>query len=94
MATATENPLWGGDIKAIEKNPRLHELQGISARTIDEHWKLYEGYVGKWKELAEKLQSVDNSKANQIYSDVRAWKVDLIEKQNPQWVDLFDEIVG
>jgi Fe-Mn family superoxide dismutase len=77
MATATKNPLWGGDIKAIDKNPRLHELDGISARTIDEHWKLYEGYVGKWKELTEKLASVDLSKANQIYSDVRAWKVDL-----------------
>jgi putative endonuclease len=24
----------------------------------------------------------------------RAWKIELIEKQNPQWADLFDEIVG
>ncbi|HZY49858.1 MAG TPA: GIY-YIG nuclease family protein [Devosia sp.] len=24
----------------------------------------------------------------------RAWKIELIEKQNPQWFDLFDEIVG
>jgi putative endonuclease len=24
----------------------------------------------------------------------RAWKIELIEKQNPQWADLFEEIVG
>ena len=24
----------------------------------------------------------------------RSWKIDLIEKQNPDWADLFDEIAG
>jgi len=24
----------------------------------------------------------------------RSWKIELIEKQNPRWIDLFDEITG
>jgi len=24
----------------------------------------------------------------------RSWKIELIEKQNPSWIDLFDEIAG
>jgi putative endonuclease len=24
----------------------------------------------------------------------RSWKIELIEKQNPNWIDLFDEIAG
>ena len=34
---------------------RLLKLNGISARTIKEHYKLYEGYVNKANETRAKL---------------------------------------
>lgn len=77
MATATAWPLQGGDIKTIEWKDSWTSLDGISESTMRAHWKLYEAYVGKWKEINEKLSAVDLSKANQIYSDWRALKTDL-----------------
>src|SRR5437899_11045455 len=55
----------------------IRELNGISARTMEEHYELYKGYVGKTNEIQEKLNSVDRASANQIYSDLRALRVDL-----------------
>lgn len=77
MATMTESPLWNGDIKTITWNDAWTSMEGISENTMREHWKLYEGYVGKWKEIETKLQSADKSTANQIFSDWRALKTDL-----------------
>jgi Fe-Mn family superoxide dismutase len=77
MATATAWPLHGGDYKTIEWKDAWTSLDGISETTMRNHWKLYEGYVGKWKEIETALKSVDLSKANQIYSDWRALKTDL-----------------
>lgn len=53
------------------------ELDGISKRTMDEHYVLYQGYVNKTNEIRAKLESVDLSTANQVFSDVRALAVDL-----------------
>ena len=55
----------------------IRELNGISARTMEEHYELYKGYVGKTNEIQEKLASVDRASANQIFSDLRALRVDL-----------------
>src|SRR6187401_2333387 len=64
MTTITE-PLRG-DIRTIEWNDAWTQLDGISEKTMREHWKLYEGYVGKWKAIEEQLKGVDLSAANQI----------------------------
>jgi Fe-Mn family superoxide dismutase len=60
-----------------ELRPGLYELDGISRETIDAHYKLYQGYVNKRNEILGKLAEVDVSAANQVYSEVRALKVDL-----------------
>ena len=65
------------EITARELNPRLYELDGISRETIEAHFKLYQGYVAKRNEILGRLDGVDLSAANQVYSDVRALKVDL-----------------
>src|ERR671924_1507658 len=65
------------EITARELKPELYELDGISRATIEAHYKLYEGYVNKRNEILQKLDGVDTSSANQVYSDVRALKVDL-----------------
>jgi Fe-Mn family superoxide dismutase len=55
----------------------IRELNGISARTMEEHYELYKGYVGKVNEIQGRLDNVDRAAANQIYSDYRALRVDL-----------------
>ena len=54
----------------------IRELKGISARTQEEHYELYKGYVGKVNEIQKKLDAVDRTTANQIFSDLRALRID------------------
>src|SRR5438552_11183832 len=65
------------EIAARELKPELYELYGISREAVEAHYKLYEGYVNKRNEILGKLASVDLSKANQVYSEIRALKVEL-----------------
>ena len=65
------------EIAARALKPRLYELDGISRESIEAHYKLYEGYVAKRNEILGKLAEVDLSSANQVYSELRALKVDL-----------------
>ncbi|HKG11472.1 MAG TPA: Fe-Mn family superoxide dismutase, partial [Gaiellaceae bacterium] len=44
---------------------------------VEAHYKLYQGYVAKRNEILKKLDGVDLSAANQVYSEVRALKVEL-----------------
>jgi Fe-Mn family superoxide dismutase len=71
MATTYEQ------ITARELKPALLELDGISRETIEAHYKLYQGYVNKRNEILGKLEGVDLSSANQVYSELRSLKVDL-----------------
>ncbi|MBP6994281.1 superoxide dismutase [Candidatus Woesebacteria bacterium] len=55
-------------------------MKGISKKTVEEHLKLYTGYVNKYNEINEslsKLADEDYAKANQSYSLVRELKVEL-----------------
>ena len=60
-----------------ELKTTLLEMDGISRASVEAHYKLYEGYVNKRNEILAKLAEVDLGAANQVYSDVRALKVDL-----------------
>jgi len=55
------------------------ELTGISKKTMEEHYKLYQGYVNKANEIHEKLAALDKdpAKANPTFSDIRELKVEL-----------------
>lgn len=58
----------------------LFSMKGISKRTVEEHLKLYQGYVNKYNEINEKLSQLtedDYAKANQVYSQVRELKIEL-----------------
>ncbi|HET7555277.1 MAG TPA: Fe-Mn family superoxide dismutase [Gaiellaceae bacterium] len=57
--------------------PALLELDGISRESVEAHYKLYEGYVNKRNEIMERLGGIELGSANQVYSDVRALKVEL-----------------
>lgn len=60
-----------------KKFESIRELEGISERTMTEHYKLYEGYVKKWNEIVEKLRTADTETANQIHSDFRSLSVEM-----------------
>jgi superoxide dismutase, Fe-Mn family len=55
----------------------VYELDGISRASVEAHYKLYQGYVAKRNEILGKLAEVDLGSANQVYSELRALKVDL-----------------
>ena len=57
--------------------PEVYELDGISRASVAAHYKLYEGYVAKRNDILSKLAEIDLESANQVYSEVRALKVDL-----------------
>jgi superoxide dismutase, Fe-Mn family len=61
----------------VDFGPDILSLDGISKKTIEEHLKLYNGYVNKSNEIMDKLTKVDLSTANQVFSDVRSLKVEL-----------------
>jgi Fe-Mn family superoxide dismutase len=65
------------EIAARELKPALLEMDGISRASVEAHYKLYQGYVAKRNEILAKLGEVDLAAANQVYSEVRALKVDL-----------------
>src|SRR4026208_939602 len=65
------------EIRPRELKPALLELDGISRTTVEAHYRLYQGYVGKRNEILGRLATVDLGSANQVYSDVRSLKVDL-----------------
>ena len=65
------------EITARQLKPELLELDGISRESVEAHYRLYEGYVNKRNEILEKLGSVDLSEENQVYSEIRALKVEL-----------------
>ena len=65
------------EIRPRELKPALLELDGISRASVEAHYKLYQGYVAKRNEILKKLGDVDLSAANQVYSEVRALKVEL-----------------
>src|SRR5881275_250159 len=65
------------EIAPRELRPELYELDGISRASVEAHYRLYQGYVNKRNEILGRLASVDHGTANQVYSDLRALKVDL-----------------
>src|SRR3954451_14941897 len=54
------------------------ELDGISRQTMDDHYKLYEGYAKKVNECRKILTDFDYSEieGNQVYSPLRAGSSD------------------
>jgi Fe-Mn family superoxide dismutase len=54
------------------------ELRGISRETMDDHYKLYEGYAKKANECRKRLNDFDYAEieGNQVYSELRGVSVD------------------
>src|SRR5687768_4685955 len=63
--------------QALPEKVYTTERVGISRRTHDEHLKLWQGYANKTNEIRKAVAELDTdpAKANQIYSQTRALKV-------------------
>jgi putative endonuclease len=64
---------------------REHLAEGFTKR--------YDVTMLVWYEDCESMESVI-LREKQIKKWNRQWKVDMIERSNPRWRDLFDDIVG
>lgn len=64
--------------QAIPEKVYSSEKVGITRTTHDEHLKLWQGYANKTNEIRKALAEleIDPAKANQIFSQIRALKVD------------------
>ena len=65
------------EIVPRELKPAVYELDGISREAVEAHYRLYEGYVSKRNEILARLAEVDLSRANQVFSEIRALKLEL-----------------
>jgi superoxide dismutase, Fe-Mn family len=65
------------ELKPRELRPELLELDGISRATIEAQHRLYVGYVEKRNEIFRGLAEADLEGANQVYSELRALKIEL-----------------
>lgn len=74
MATLAFNHV---EIAPRELKPALLEMDGISRQSVEAHYQLYMGYVSKRNEILAKLAEIEIEGANQVYSEIRALKVDL-----------------
>ena len=53
------------------------ELRGISKKNLDDHYKLYQGYIKKTNALRKRLNEESiYEEGNQVYSDLRAVSID------------------
>ena len=77
---------------------------GVTADLIKRTWQHREGFVEGftrkynvkqlvWYEVHEDILSAI-TREKQIKKWNRSWKIQLIQERNPQWLDLFNEVVG
>ena len=89
------------DILASERNGTTYT--GVTSNLVQRVWQhksdLTDGFTKKysvhllvWYELHESMESaIRREKAIKEWQ--RAWKLSLIETANPQWRDLYEEIL-
>jgi putative endonuclease len=89
-------------IMAKDRNSTLYV--GVTSNLIARTWQhrehVVEGFTKKydvtrlaWYELHETMESAIY-REKQIKKWLRSWKIELIEKRNPYWNDLWPEISG
>ena len=67
----------------------------LSPKQISDHKELYVGYVNKRNEISQALQTVDKSKANQSYSQLRGLKISETFARNGALLhELYFENIG
>lgn len=87
MATGRNGTLYSGVTSNLTKRVWEHKtnhIRGFTSKYNVKQLVYYEIYT-------DILEAISREK--QIKKWRRSWKLSLIEKRNPQWKDLFSEIV-
>jgi putative endonuclease len=89
-------------ILASQRNGTLYVgvTSDLALRTSQHRGKAIDGFTSKYgvgmlvwfEEFADIHDAIQREKRIKKWN--RAWKLELIEKANPDWRDLFDDIVG
>jgi len=67
-------------IDFVKIRPQLLRIDGLSEKAVLEHLKLYQGYVNKYNEIMEKIESLSDEEikaGNATFSQIRELKVEL-----------------
>ena len=87
----------------LSNNPKGTLYIGVNSNLVQRVWQhrnnLVEGFASRyrlhrlvWYEVHETMKSaIASEKALKKWN--RAWKIELIEKTNPTWKDLYDEVI-
>lgn len=88
----------------LARKPRGTLYIGVTSDPVQRVWQhkndMAEGFTKRygvhrlvWYEVHECMESaIGREKALKKWN--RAWKIDLIEKTNPTWADLYDDIIA
>ncbi|UCG62292.1 MAG: GIY-YIG nuclease family protein [Candidatus Zixiibacteriota bacterium] len=88
LASKKNGTLYTGVTSDLVKrvaNHKMRETEGFSSK--------YEVYILVYYECHDDLREAI-MREKRIKRWRRSWKLELIEKSNPNWRDLYDDIVG
>jgi putative endonuclease len=88
-------------ILASDRNGTLYTgvTSGLVKRVYDHKQKLVDGFTKKYRVnklvYFETFDSIEQAiiREKQIKHWPRQWRIKLIEKNNPEWIDLYDQII-
>lgn len=89
-------------ILASKRNGTLYigVTNDLISRVFEHKEKLFEGFTKKYNVLLLVYYEIYNSIIEAIKREkalkkwYRKWKIELIEKDNPEWTDLYKELIN
>jgi putative endonuclease len=88
LASQRNGTLYTGVTNDVIRRAWEHKEQVVEGFT-----KKYGVHILVWYEMHEDI-NVAIAREKQIKGWNRAWKIKMIEKTNPQWLDLYDKLIG
>ena len=86
LASKRNGTLYIGVTSNLQKRVYEHKTSAVDGFT-----KKYEVHLLVWYECTEDIE-LAITKEKQLKKWNRKWKLDLIEKENPEWEDLYDKL--
>ncbi len=86
LASKRNGTFYTGVTSNLPKRIYEHKSDSVEGFT-----KTYHVHVLVWYECTEDINSAI-TREKQIKAWKRGWKLELIEKENPEWKDLYDEL--
>ena len=69
---------------------RIHEHKNSFVDSFTKEYKVYD--LVYYEQFEDMLNAIEREK--QLKNWKRQWKIELIEKMNKNWIDLYSEILG